>query len=162
MISVDLVAVLASVAFVGAIVGSTLLASDGLGLDRRAAMLERRDPGTAEALRRAGAIGDYSRGGIFGDEAFAAVCTPTRRSALDMARVRATDSDLRIEPPEEALPPMPATVVALASGTHVATRHPSPAGSPAGPAAPRPAAPAVTPTGERTAPATTSPRADTR
>ena len=45
-----------------------------------------------------------------------------------MARVRAADSDLRVEPPEEALPPMPATVVALRRSEHVAQaprpRHP--------------------------------------
>jgi len=46
-----------------------------------------------------------------------------------MARIRSTDSDLRVEPPEESLPPMPATVVALARGEHVPQaprpRHPS-------------------------------------
>jgi hypothetical protein len=57
------------------------------------------------------------------------VCTPSRRSWIDGARIRAADSDLRVEPPEEALPPMPATVVALARARHVAEaprpRHPS-------------------------------------
>jgi hypothetical protein len=50
--------------------------------------------------------------------------------------VRATDSDLRVEVPEEALPPMPATVVALGRGEHVPQaprpRHPIRRSQPAG------------------------------
>ncbi|MRG60795.1 hypothetical protein GE115_13085 [Agromyces sp. CFH 90414] len=160
MIGVDLLAVLATVAFVGLFVGSALLASDGLALDRRAALLERRDPGRAEAMRRAQSITDL-RGVGFGDEGFSAVCTPTRRSALDMARVRASGSDLRLEPPEEALPPMPTTVVALAHGSHVAPRQPAPA-TPPRVTPPRVTPPRVTPPVRRTDPATTRARADSR
>ncbi len=129
MISVDLIAVLATLAFAGVFVGSSMLAGRGLGLDQRAGLLERRDPGTAEALRRAQSFTDYSSSTVFGGEGFSAVCSPSRRSWHDMARVRATDSDLRVEVPEESLPPMPATVVALARSEHVPqaprTRHPS-------------------------------------
>ncbi|WP_127793903.1 hypothetical protein [Agromyces sp. LHK192] len=141
MFTADLLAaaltVAASVAFVGVFVATAVLGSDGFSLDRRASLLDRRDPGAAEALRRAQSVSDL-RGIGFGDESFAAVCTPSRRSALDMARVRASCSDLRVEPPEEALPPMPATVVALASGVHVApprgTRPAAPSGERARPA----------------------------
>jgi hypothetical protein len=120
MSTIDLLASLATVAFVAMLVGCSVLASGGLSLERRAAMLERRDPGSAAALRRAQSLHDLAYTGVLGDEAFPVVCTPSRRSALDMARVRATDSDLRVEPSEEMLPPMPATVVALARESHVA------------------------------------------
>lgn len=130
MISVDLIAVLATVAFAGVFVGTSALAGRGFGLEQRAGLLERRDPGTAEALRRAQSFTDYSNSTVFGGEGFSAVCSPTRRSWHDMARVRASDSDLRVEVAEESLPPMPATVVALARSEHVPQaprpRHPSP------------------------------------
>ncbi|WP_188741504.1 hypothetical protein [Agromyces bauzanensis] len=119
MISVDLIATLATVAFVGLIVGTSVLTARGIGLEQRAGLLERRDPGTAAALRRAQFMSDFPSGGVFGDEGFSAVCTPSRRTWHDGARVRATDSDLRVEPPEEVLQPMPATVVALGRGEHV-------------------------------------------
>lgn len=119
MISVDLIAILATVAFVGLLVGTSVLAAGGLGLEQRAGLLERRDPGTAAALRRAQSVTGFASGGVFGNEGFSAVCTPSRRSWHEMARVRAADSDLRVEAAEEALPPMPATVVALASSEHV-------------------------------------------
>lgn len=130
MISVDLIAVLATIAFAGVFVGTSALAGRGFGLEQRAGLLERRDPGTAEALRRAQSFTDYSSSTVFGGEGFSAVCSPSRRSWHDMARVRASDSDLRVEVAEEALPPMPATVVALARSEHVPQaprpRHPSP------------------------------------
>jgi hypothetical protein len=136
MISVDLIAVLATLAFAGLFVGSSMLAGRGFGLEQRAGLLERRDPGAAEALRRAQSFTDYASSTVFGGEGFSAVCSPSRRSWHDMARVRATDSDVRVEVPEEALPPMPATVVALARSEHVPqaprTRHPSPAAQAAG------------------------------
>ena len=136
MISVDLIAVLGTVAFAGLFVGSSMLAGSGFGLEKRASLLERRDPGTAAALRRAQFMSDFPSGGVFGDEGFGAVCTPSRRSGLDMARVRGTDSDLRVEVAEEALPPMPATVVALRRSEHVPQtprpRHPSRQPQPAG------------------------------
>jgi hypothetical protein len=132
MIPIDLIAAVATIAFVGVMVGCTLAGSASLGLQQRAGLLERRDPSLAEALRRADSMSDLARGGFAsGVEPFSAVCTPSRRSWMDGARVRSADSDLRVEPPEEALPPMPATVVALARGRHVAEaprpRHPSPA-----------------------------------
>lgn len=127
--SVDLIAVLTTVGFVGFLVGTSMLAGRGLGLEQRAGLLERRDPATAEALRRAQSITDFSSGSVFGDEGFySAVCTPSRRSGLDLARVRGIDSDLRVEAAEESLPPMPTTVVALGRSEHVPrasrTRHP--------------------------------------
>ena len=128
MISVDLIAILATIGFVGLVTGSAMLAGRGFGLEQRARLLERRDPGTAAALRRAQSVTDFSSAGFFG-EGFFVVCTPSRRSWLEMERVRGTDSDLRVEPPEEALPPIPATVVALARSEHVPQgprmRHPS-------------------------------------
>ena len=80
MISVDLIAVLATVAFVGSSSGRRCSPGRGLGLEQRAGLLERRDPGTAAALRRAQSISDFASGGVFGDEGFGAVCTPSRRS----------------------------------------------------------------------------------
>jgi hypothetical protein len=131
MIPIDLVAAIATVAFVGVMVGCTLAGADSLGLQQRAGLVERRNPALAEALRRAETMGDFTRGFATGPEAFAPVCTPSRRSWMDGARIRSADSDLRVEPPEEALPPMPATVVALAQGRHRVEaprpRHPSPA-----------------------------------
>lgn len=128
MIPIDLVA---TVAFVGVMVGCTLAGSDSLGLQQRARLVERRNPALAEALRRAETMGDFTRGFSTGSEMFSPACTPSRRSWMDGARIRSADSDLRVEPPEEALPPMPATVVALAQGRHRAEaprpRHPSPA-----------------------------------
>jgi hypothetical protein len=136
MMSVDLITALTTVGFVGLLVGSSMLAGRGLGLEQRAGLLERRDPATAEALRRAQSITDFASGSIFGDEGFySPVCTPSRRSGLDLARVRGTDSDLRVEVAEESLPPMPATVVALGRSEHVPrttrTRHPIRTGRPA-------------------------------
>lgn len=130
MVLSDLIAAIATVAFVAVMVGCTLAGSASLGLHQRAGLLDRRNPELAEALRRAESMSDLTRGGVTaGADPF--VCTPSRRSWMDGARVRSADSDLRVEPPEEALPPMPATVVALASGRHVAQaprpQHPSPA-----------------------------------
>jgi hypothetical protein len=141
MMSVDLFTVLTTVGFVGFLVGTSMLAGRGLGLEQRAGLLERRDPATAEALRRAQSITDFSSGSVFGDEGFySPVCTPSRRSGLDMARVRGTDSDFRVEVAEEALPPMPTTVVALGRSEHVPrtprTRHPVRTDQPARPAQP--------------------------
>jgi|GEM_PF-2691393 len=130
MIPIDLVAMLATLGFVGVMVGCTIGASRMTGLEQRAGMLDRRNPALADALRRAESFSDLSRGGFYGGaEQFSAVCTPGRRSWIDGALVRSHDSDLRVEPPEETLPPMPATVVALAGARHVADaprpRHPS-------------------------------------
>jgi hypothetical protein len=128
MIIVDLIAVLATVGFIGLLAGTSMLAGRGFGLEQRAGLLERRDPGTAAALRRAQSATEFASVGYFGTEGFSIVCTPTRRSGLDMERIRATDSDLRVEPAEEAMPPMPATVVALGRSEHVPqalrSRHP--------------------------------------
>jgi hypothetical protein len=136
MIIVDLIAVLATVAFIGLLVGTSMLAGRGFGLEQRARLLERRDPGTAAALRRAQSVTEFTSVGYFGTEGFAVICTPTRRSGLDMERIRATDSDLRVEPAEEAMPPMPATVVALGRSEHVPQarrwRHPGRSAQPAG------------------------------
>jgi hypothetical protein len=120
MSTIDLLAGLATLGFAGVFIGCCVLASSGMSLERRATMLERRDPGAAEALWRAQALRDLGYIGLLGDDAFSAVCTPSRRSSLDMARIRATDSDLRVEPPEETLPPLPATVLALTGRAHVA------------------------------------------
>lgn len=125
MIMVDLIAALATVAFIGLLMGTSMLAGRGFGLEQRAGLLERRDPGTAAALRRAQSVTDFASAGFFGTEGFSVVCTPSRRSGLEMARIRATDSDLRVEAAEEAMPPMPATVVALRRGDHM-TQTPRP------------------------------------
>ncbi|MGW9631063.1 hypothetical protein ACWGST_10195 [Agromyces sp. NPDC055520] len=127
--SIDLITVLTTVGFVGFLVGTSVLSGRGLGLEKRAGLLERRDPATAEAYRRAQSITDFASTGVFGDEGYySAVCSPSRRSGLDLARVRGIDADLRVEVAEESLPPMPTTVVALGRSEHVPhtsrTRHP--------------------------------------
>ncbi|WP_152030889.1 hypothetical protein [Agromyces aureus] len=126
----DLVSIVGGVGFVAAMVVCSAAASRVFGLEQRAGLMERRDPGLAEALRRADSLSSLAHSGVYGLDGISAVCTPSRRSGLDMARVRASDSDLRVEPPEEALPPMPKTVLALASGSHLAPRvrprHPMP------------------------------------
>ncbi|MBT2498889.1 hypothetical protein J7E25_07250 [Agromyces sp. ISL-38] len=126
---IDLIAAVATVAFVAVMVGCTLAGSRTFGLEQRAGLLDRRNPALAAALRRAESFSDLSRSGFYAGETFSAVCTPSRASWIDGARVRAADSDLRVEPPEEALPVMPATVVALAGSEHVPqskrSRHPS-------------------------------------
>jgi len=125
MIAADLIAVLATVAFVGLFVGTSMLAGRGFGLEQRAGLLERRDPGSAAALRRAQSVTDFTSSVVFG-EGFSAVCTPSRRSGLDLARTRGVDSDLRVEVPEETLPPMPATVVALGGRSEHVPQAPRP------------------------------------
>ncbi|WP_395242641.1 hypothetical protein ACGGZK_10650 [Agromyces sp. MMS24-K17] len=112
----DLLSFAATLAFAGVLVGTTLLASDGLALDRRAGRLERRDPATAEALRRAQAVTDFSRGGVFGDEAYGVVCSPTRRAWFDVARSGADD-----EPQPVASAPTAARPVVLAGAPDLAT-----------------------------------------
>ena len=117
--------------FILFVVGLAVATSERFGLDTRAGLLERRDPATANAMRRAQAVLEL-RGGGYGDECVGAVCTPSRRSWTDGARVRGADTDPRVEVAEEQLPPMPATVVALASATHVpGVRRPAPRRAPA-------------------------------
>lgn len=116
--------------FILFVVGLAVATSDRFGLDTRAGLLERRDPAAANAMRRAQAVLEL-RGG-YGDECVGAVCTPSRRSWIDGARVRGSDTDPRVEVAEEQLPPMPATVVALATATHVpGVRRPAPRTVPA-------------------------------
>ena len=122
MSAIDLLSSLATLAFAGVFIGCSVLASSGLSLENRANLLERRDPGAAAALRRAQTLHDFSYIGMFGDEAFGVVCTPDRRSSLDMARIRASEADFRVEPPEEALPPVPATVTRDGSTIRVSPR----------------------------------------
>ena len=105
MLPVDLIAVLGTVAFAGVFVGSSLLAGSGFGLEKRASLLERRDPGTAAALRRAQFMSDFPAGGMFGDEGFSAICTPSRRSAAAVPGSRRSSSDARFSRPK----PLPAS-----------------------------------------------------
>ncbi|MGI9823831.1 hypothetical protein [Agromyces sp. Marseille-Q5079] len=131
---IDLVQIVGGVGFVAAMVFASAAASRAFGLEERAGLMERRDPARAEALRRAESLSSLAQVGGAGIDGVWSVCTPSRSSWLDMARVRASEADLRVEPPEEALPPMPSTVLALADAEHVArsvrTRHPSPAPAP--------------------------------
>lgn len=120
MSTIDVLTGFAILAFVGVFVGCSVLASGEPALERRAALLERRDPAAAEALRRAQASRDLSYIGMFGDGAFFAVCTPSRRSMIEAAELRAADDEYRFALPEDASPPKPAPVAALAGGSHVA------------------------------------------
>lgn len=136
MVMADLLSLAATLAFAGVLVGTTLLASDGLALDRRAGRLERRDPGAAEALRRANAVTDFSGGGVFGDEAYGVVCSPSRRAWFDVARAPSSDEDLAPVASAAARPAVVAAAPALAAAEHVARRR-----TPPQPPAVQPAAP---------------------
>ncbi len=72
--------VLTLVGFLVAFIAVSAATSDLTGIERRLRRLDRGDPATAEAVRRAQAVSDLARGGYFGLESIAIVCTPSRRS----------------------------------------------------------------------------------
>ena len=72
--------VLTLVGFLVAFIAVSAATSDLTGIERRLRHLDRGDPATAEAVRRAQAVSDLARGGYFGLESIAIVCTPSRRS----------------------------------------------------------------------------------
>ena len=72
--------VLTLVGFLVAFIAVSAATADVTGIERRLGRLERGDPATAEAVRRAQAMSDLARGGYFGLESIAIVCTPSRRN----------------------------------------------------------------------------------
>ena len=72
--------ILTLVGFLVAFIAVSAATSDLSGIERRLRRLDRGDPATAEAVRRAQAVSDLARGGYFGLESIAIVCTPSRRS----------------------------------------------------------------------------------
>ena len=72
--------VLPLVGFLVAFIAVSAATSDVSGIERRLRRLDRGDPATAEAVRRAQTVSDLARGGYFGLESIAIVCTPSRRS----------------------------------------------------------------------------------
>ena len=84
--------------------GVVVLAAVGnrLSLDARASAIQRRDPGTASALRQAQAMSDYAYGIAAWMPEVIIVCTPSRRAAL------ASDDDLAFATRTPAPPQRPA------------------------------------------------------
>ena len=84
--------------------GVVVLAAVGnrLSLDARASAIQRRDPGTASALRQAQAMSDYAYGIAAWMPEVIIVCTPSRRAAL------ASDDDLAFVAHTPAPPRRPA------------------------------------------------------
>jgi len=72
--------VLTLIGFLVAFIAVSAATADVTGIERRLGRLERGDPATAEAVRRAQAMSDLARGGYFGLESIAIVCTPSRRN----------------------------------------------------------------------------------
>lgn len=75
-----MVDVISVVAFIVAFIAVSAATADVTGIERRLRRLDRGDPATAEAVRRAQAVTDLARGGFFGLESIAIVCTPSRRT----------------------------------------------------------------------------------
>ena len=71
---------LATAVFVMVLIGASIASADTTRSEQRLRRLERGDPAAAEAVRRAQAVADYARGGFFGLDAVALMCTPSRRS----------------------------------------------------------------------------------
>ncbi|GAA1819986.1 hypothetical protein [Agromyces neolithicus] len=107
--------VLTVIGFVAAFIGVSAATADVTGIEKRLRSLDRGDPATADAVRRAQAVTDLARGGFFGLESMAIVCTPSRRN-------------LHLSGDEEYVEPVnarPVPTVAVAStpqGRHVVAR----------------------------------------
>jgi len=71
---------LVTVVFVVVLIAASVASADTTRTEQRLRRLERGDPATAEAVRRAQAVTDYARGSFFGLDAVAMMCTPSRRS----------------------------------------------------------------------------------
>ncbi len=71
---------LVTAVFVMVLIGASIASADTARSEQRLRRLERGDPAAADAVRRARAAADYARGGFFGLDAIALLCTPSRRS----------------------------------------------------------------------------------
>jgi len=107
---------LVTVVFVVVLIAASVASADTTRTEQRLRRLERGDPATAEAVRRAQAVTDYARGSFFGLDAVAMMCTPSRRSLH-------VGGDLEEPEPEVAPPAVRSAPVAVASDA--ATRTPS-------------------------------------
>lgn len=117
--------ILTLVGFLVAFIAVSAATSDVAGIERRLRHLDRGDPATAEAVRRAQAVTDLARGGYFGLESIAIVCTPSRRSLY------LSGDDLYVEPmsappakPEAVTTTQP--VVTAPQGVHLVARRARP------------------------------------
>jgi hypothetical protein len=106
---------LVTVVFVVVLIAASVASADTTRTEQRLRRLERGDPATAEAVRRAQAVTDYARGSFFGLDAVAMMCTPSRRSLH-------VGGDLEEPEPEVAPPVVRSAPVAVASDA--ATRTP--------------------------------------
>jgi hypothetical protein len=147
--------VLTLVGFLVAFIAVSAATSDLTGIERRLRRLDRGDPATAEAVRRAQAVSDLARGGYFGLESIAIVCTPSRRS------LHLSGDDEFVEP-MDAPPAQPEAVTAkpfvpAPQGSHLVARRLRPRRRLA-----RGIRRLLTTRAVRTARATSRPRADNR
>jgi hypothetical protein len=113
---------LVTAVFVMVLIGASIATADTARSEQRLRRLERGDPATADAVRRAQAIADYARGGFFGLDAVALICTPSRRSLHvggdleelepssetrpDVATTAPVVRALHAEPPSDAAAPV--------------------------------------------------------
>ncbi|GAA1764219.1 hypothetical protein [Agromyces humatus] len=114
--------VLTVIGFIVAFIGVSAATADVTGIEKRLRHLDRGDPATAEAVRRAQAVTDLARGGFFGLETIAIICTPSRRS-LHLS------GDEEVVEPVTVLPEQPAAVAAVAAapqGRHLVARRARP------------------------------------
>ncbi len=107
--------VLTVIGFIVAFIAVSAATADATGIEKRLRRLERGDPATAEAVRRAQAVTDLSRGGFFGLESIAIVCTPSRRN------LHLSGDDEYLEP-MPAPPVMPAAVATAPPVRHLVSR----------------------------------------
>lgn len=79
--------------FAMVLIGASIASADTARSEQRMRRLERDDPAAAEAVRRARAVADSARGGFFGLDAVAFLCTPSRRSLHVGGDLEAVGSD---------------------------------------------------------------------
>lgn len=129
--------VLTVIGFLAAFIAVSAATADVTGIEKRLRRLDRGDPATAEAVRRAQAVTDLARGGYFGLESIAIICTPSRRSLylsgdddlefLPAARgpARTAASVVAEQAPPRTDPPAPPLMLDAATGPdgrHVVAR----------------------------------------
>ncbi|MEJ3404695.1 hypothetical protein WDJ51_08125 [Rathayibacter sp. YIM 133350] len=98
---VDLMWTGVEVGFVALIIGLAAI-GNRLSLESRAAALQRRDPGTAAALRQAQAVSDHAYGVAQWIPEVIIVCTPSRRAAFASDDEAIAQADPRVAPRPEA------------------------------------------------------------
>ncbi|MCD2442686.1 hypothetical protein LQ757_10420 [Agromyces sp. SYSU K20354] len=110
--------VLTVIGFVAAFIGVSAATADVTGIEKRLRRLDRGDPATAEAVRRAQAVTDLARGGFFGLESIVIVCTPSRRNL----HLSGDDEVETVTAP----PVRPAAIASTPQGRHLVARRARP------------------------------------